>query len=191
MKNTTKNAIGLIADKYKLKQFLPDKTYKNIYGEENLSIKEVEDTIKTLRDIRLEGTGEYKFEDRLLAQVALENIRKHIYANKNMHMIKFYVFAKAIYMKMIDNYTHYDINGITIVKILLCATPSIQSKWNFDDIYFVLKGDKVIGAFYENMKERRVLTSIKGDKIYLPVIRNKEMKNDIISAITLMKVGGK
>ena len=41
------------------------------------------------------------------------------------------------------------------------------------------------------MKERRALTSIKGDKIYLPVIRNKEMKNDIISAITLMKVGGK
>lgn len=187
-----KSATDLTSLKAELKLILSKDLYDNIFNRDNLSYSEIQFTLESLRNIRLNLSGiHYSFKERLVAQQAYKDIRKSLYTYTKLYMIPIYVFAEAIYILDVDKLTYYTTDEYTIFKAPIGIPLQLCDKFKYDDVYFILSEQKVIGAFYEDMRECRVITTSTNEKIKLPIIRNKEVKSNILSAITLLKLGGK
>jgi hypothetical protein len=95
-------------------------------------------------------------------------------------------FAKALYICDISKHISIPIDNYILVKLPMAHNvrrkPSVH-----DDVIAIIDKNKIIGAFYSDMRVRKVLRCGQ-NTAKLPVIKDKVLIDKITSVVTLLKL---
>lgn len=174
-----------------LKSNLDYDTYKNIFIRDDLTPVEIKKTLKNLSDIYVaSSTNHYTELTQLAARKTYSNICNCIQLYCRPWKTYIYLFANAAYMNIKKELVYSTTSGYTVVYERLPLW-SFELGYRPDDTYFVLSNNKIIGAFKEDMSERSIFENASLKNFTLPVIKDETIRNEVLSVITLLKLGDK